>query len=247
MEQHMLNEKYNRPSWRSALDELDSLPGEEKTGYDISWDKLNARLHTNKKTKKSVYIWIAAASFSVLFFIAVFLSTSKKPVVNSVANNIINQKVESPISSIEKKEDVSKKVAFTENSASGVTKETIQPFKKIKNKTNQIVDENIPANIVANKSTVAVIENDSSKIITPQTALPLVKSKQIIFPALKKQMPVIHINEIEKDIRPAEAVAGNDTHRGLRIRFFSGDNTNRNEEQVSYQEGGLKIKLSPQN
>ena len=103
MEQHMLSEKYNNQSWRSSLDDLDSLPGEEKASTGVSWNKLNARLQvTAKKNKRTLYLWLAAACVVISFFTVVFVSTFKQPTASSFAATKTNNKTASPNKKIEK-------------------------------------------------------------------------------------------------------------------------------------------------
>src|SRR5262244_4018272 len=52
----------NTPHWRDKLDDLDHLPG-STFSRDAAWDKLHGRLRGNKKSKKIVWYWIAAACF----------------------------------------------------------------------------------------------------------------------------------------------------------------------------------------
>src|SRR4249919_3088538 len=76
---NMSNENPNNTSpWRNKLDELEHSPG-SAFNKDTAWDKLYRRLRVNKKSKKILWYWIAAAC---LFFslIITLLNYHKSPV-----------------------------------------------------------------------------------------------------------------------------------------------------------------------
>ncbi|MFT3911763.1 MAG: hypothetical protein QM737_20230 [Ferruginibacter sp.] len=232
----MLNEKYNS-SWKSGLDQLSALPGEAGHDMNAVWEKLDTRLQKKQSDKKFPWYWVAAACVcGCMLVVSLLLNNKKENIQQEIAKDNIT---------VNKKEIVQTPVIKETN-----VHASIPVIKKAKTPV-QSVAKNV---IIKSKTMVPVIkpveeiipEKKDSLIMTsniPQT----IKSKPIVFTSLKKKLPVVHINELEKPVQPVENVAGSNDRNSFRLRLFNSDIRLGSPEINNENSNAIKIKLSPQN
>ena len=231
----MSNGKFNS-NWKTSLQELSCLPGEDRPDINAAWQKLEVRLNTKKKNRKPLFYWLAAASVLTCIMIAILPGKHNK---ETATQNFTQQnkpagkkEIEKPVLG-KKQNDITIKQTNKKHNPNLVT-------------TKIPVVKSISIPVVAEPLTTIPAEKNDSLLaftIIPQK----IKSKPIVFSSLKKKMPVVHINDIEKPVDPIEAVAGNNDRPAFRVRLF-----NRNFSAVSPavnndNTSGLKIKLPAQN
>ena len=231
----MSNEKYNS-NWKTGLQELSSLPGEDYPDINAAWQKLEVRLNAKKKKRKPLFYWLAAASVLTCIMIAILPGKTNK---ETAIQNLIQQnkqtgkrEIEKPFP-LEKQNDIAIKQLDKKHKPDLVTI-----------KSPVVKSHSIPVVI----EFVAVIPPEKKDSLIASTIIPQnIKSKPIVFSSLKKKMPVVHINDIEKPVDPIEAVAGNNDRPAFKVRLFNrnilpGSSTDNNDNRI-----GLKIKLPSQN
>ncbi|MEO8769220.1 MAG: hypothetical protein ABI402_04030 [Ferruginibacter sp.] len=231
----MSNEKYNS-NWKTNLQELSCLPGENKPDVNAAWQKLEARLSTKKRKRKPLVYWLAAASFLTCILITILPGKNNKETANQNLTRQNKQADKKEIAiqfSHEKKNDI-------------VITQLNKKFKPkpITNKIHLIKSYSVPT-VTEPVLTITSEKKDSfiTSTIIPQT----IKSKPIVFSSLKKKMPVVHINDIEKPVDPIEAVAGNNDRPAFRVRLFNRNISAGSPAGYNDNISGLKIKLPPQN
>lgn len=218
----------------AALDELSALPG-ETSQVQSSWDKLDKRLRTKKAGKKTFWYWMAAACVITCMIILVIMNNNKISDINT--NTVVNKPIPSQKESIQSIQVIDETKLVVQSKEEKKQKHNVNPVKTIavKEKTSLTKAEPVIVPVIEKKDSV------QANNIAIKTTI----QKPIVFTALKKKIPVVHINELEKPIQPMEAVAGNSDHQP-RLRFFKKDNAQ--ESSSSGQDGNIfKIKLSPQN
>ena len=224
----MSEEKHNSSeSWRLALGELSSLPGEDLYDVNKGWRNLGIRLYSKKKKSKKIWYWTAAACISICAGGA-WLNTNEKTAIQNTA------KAEKRINSTDALQPIPAIIPAI-------------PLKFISLKREHAVSATTrrplytPVPVIS--ITIPAIELNS--IISVINDSPVVKSKPIFFTALKKKILVVHINDLETPTTRVEEVVGNNDHP-LRIRVF---NSTISQPFPSGNDAGdiLKIKIFPQN
>jgi hypothetical protein len=231
----MSNEKFNK-DWIIGLQELSVLPGEIKPDMNAAWGKLEARLNTKKKNRKPLLYWLAAASVLTCILVAIIPGKNGKEIV---AHHFAKEN-----KPVDKKEIIR---SFSPENSKDIV---IAPLNKI-NKHGHVLNKipvikSIPIAVVQVPLVIDIQENKDN--LPASTNIPQnIKSKPIVFSALKKKMPVIHINDIEKPVDPVEAVAGNNDRPAFRIKLFSRNISTGSPIDNNDNSSGFNIKLPPQN
>jgi len=232
----MLNEKYNS-GWKKELDQLSALPDEADHDMNAVWEKLNSRLEEKQSGKKFPWYWLAAACVcGCIMMAAIFLNNKKENTKQDIV------KENRPTG---KKEIVQTPVIKEINVHGSIPaiKKTKEPFRSTVK--NGIVRPKTIVPAVKPVEEMILEKKDSSMIASsiPQTIQP----RPIVFTSLKKKLPVVHINELEKPVQPIEAVAGNSDRPPFRLRLFNRDIQPGSPDINNENSNALKIKLPPQN
>ncbi len=236
----MPGEKQISMNWRNNIDELVSLPGENAPSFNNAWEKLELRLQQGKKQRKVYWYWAAAACI-IACFMAIWLKENNK--TGKAVEPVVKD-----FPSIHKKETA----PVITNETRAIKKENIvtalPPFEQ-KQKTGRKIN---PVRTTDTTSVVTLIAKNTDSInstvgITNIVAnSQTIKQKLIVFNALKKKLPVVHINDIEKPVATNESVAGNNEH-SFKLRLFRRDISTSSPGEVNDNNGIFRIKIPPQN
>lgn len=178
----MTNEKQNEPiSWKDKLEALDSLPGELMPDKNAVWEKLQHRLYKKPVHNRAVWYWAAACLLTGIIIAGLIIVQKDSSPVKDISIGKSNKtKIVPPVPSIEKKEMAAVippvETAIANNSEN---KSPSIHFNKIMKKARPVNTIIIP---LAEINVHAPAPN------------PLIA---IAGPAPKKQIPVVHINELE--------------------------------------------------
>lgn len=233
----MLYEKQNEYSWRNDLDELNSLPGESQPSYHSVWDKLELRLNKKETSKRKLWYFVAAAASLVSIVILAGINFNGKNQLIAPANIVQNNSL---ILQSEKQRLQEVKEQLPLITASSIKEK--KSAKSIQSKSITNKEDVFPKDDAI--AIIPAMKEDSVK--DHPLVMENITRKPIVFPSLKKKIPVVHLNELEKPITPVEAVAGNGG-RSLRDRFFRNDLSNETDPPISTNGNVITIKLSPQN
>lgn len=236
------NQTDNHASWKNALDELSVLPDEAMRNSEASWNILETRLKQSKNAYRKYLYWMAAASIFISIAVAGWLilqypneSSGQRTFAKSAAQPLHNENIITGkhSGSVIKKSDqtgpiktATKKMVME---VAATTKDTMQELVTITNPSSlQIPEDTVQHN---------------QELVNISTQL---RAKPVVFPALKRKIPVVHLNEIEQPVHPFESVAGNNDRNAastlIRKQIIQDDENNL------YQNGTIiRIKLSPQN
>ncbi len=234
----MSNENRNSiDNWKSNLDELSSLPGEEIFNKSVSWGNLHQRLGGKKSNKKSIWYWMAAACFLLALMLPfINLNKGRHQVIQSevAGKRPGNIKASPPVI----KEDVAK---------------IINPSSAKKSETVTIVNENkIRKSVISGEVNKSIHVTDTVRGMAEElqnlnTISPVENSSNIasIRPE-KKKLRVIHINELGDSFdQPQDMSHGREVH-SFQFKFgdqvvYTNSSTSHNKEGVTL----IKAKPSP--
>ena len=232
----MYNNNYS--NWKSALDQLSSLPGDNViSADDNAWEKLNGRLSKKKKSPKANWYLIAAACVlgSIPFFYLNHPKNNSDQHLNYTTsagidnnNSVAAKKIISPLT-LSKSNDVS---LLKYKSYAVKHKSKYPTLNKLK-----ITWSTYDINKETSEETSLIKER-----INPLNKPLIVQSNKIIFPELKNVIPLVHINDLDKPTDPVRIVADNKAH-SFKLRLF-----NRDALPPASEESGatfFKIKISP--
>ena len=203
----------NNPSWSSRLDELDSLPGENSSGKNRSWEKLQARLQEKKENKKMAWYWAAACLFALILLpwalqhkkeeIGFAGSPSVKQPNIPADTAMVKNNITVPV---KKNKDIPPSIKVNVPAANSTASKLPQPVKKkipdgdtVTTPAESIV-ATVPVNNLLNNPTVT----DTGKVIAA------------VAPS-KKKLRIVHINEITD---PAQTGFTNSTEGNSEFRRF---------------------------
>ncbi len=202
MEQDMQNEKPGKANWTDRLEDAEVLSAFTLQDKTATWNKLHSRLNKRSGRKKTAWYWAAAAGLLIVMTIS-FLTISKMqttPLNNTAVEPALKQLPVSQFAVVNKQSVITpgggnRKITIADRNILRKTNSLKQQVKdtgyEIPDTVNQINDAaiaaytNLPAPV---KQTSA----DSASIITTVAAMPV-----------KKQLKVVHINELEE---PAPAM-----------------------------------------
>lgn len=206
----MSNENHNNsPTWKSKLEELESLPGETMPDNNAAWEKLHARLEGGKPQKKVVWYWIAAACILFLFMIPLIVLNKKD---HQLANTEPNQN-QPGAKQNQRREPAS--VAITNHEKdSGTIKYPVLSEKDVaivSDKSRQLVHGNIQENKTENFRVYDTVSIQNPMAGTIQKTLQAIDTSSHTVSAVltKKRLPVVHVNELEESPDMSTQVARN--------------------------------------
>ena len=233
----MSNENHN--NWRSKLEELSSLPGENQQDKNVAWDKLHSRMGGKKRSKKAVWYWAAAACILFALMIPAVIFNKKNHQVDNVTIKQKPSEIKTSVATIiDKKEAV-------ENSIPGlpVKNEIIVTAKSNKTESkiiagNKINKLRLPDTVSAQN---IVTETDNTSLQPIHTSSYLTA----IIPA-KKRLKVVHINELGDPVELATDMAREADKRSfLSIKLANEEVYNNPSVALSKSDFTiLKMKLS---
>jgi len=205
----MQNENHNNlQSWKSKLEELDSLPGEAMRDNKAAWEKLHARLEGRKPRKKILWHWMAAACILFLFMITLIIPDKKNDQPANIASVQDQQKTK------QNQHEKQNTVAMANPKKDSVTsKHPVFSKKKVvvnSIKYNQLVhrtkeDKNVNLRIY---DTVSVENPIAASVKKPLQAIDSSSVLVSTMPA-KKRLPVVHNNELDNPVHISPLVARN--------------------------------------
>ena len=179
----MSDKNQNNTSWRNRLDELDSLPHENISGKNASWEKLHDRLK-EKPTRKKTYWYLAAACLFAITLLTLNLynyqQSSSIPQINTVQKNTASFNIKAGIQENKTNLDVN-----TQKNNTVISKNKADE-KLIRSKKTFVRKENVQNEITPLKEPVLVITKSS----------PIVDSTAAVVNIPKKRLRVVHINEL---------------------------------------------------
>lgn len=203
----MSNEKQDSyEHWKSKLDNLDSLPGEIMPDKNEVWEKLYARLNENKRSKKVIWYWVAAACILFALMIPVIFRNNK---MHQLAKDEIRQNQPEARTLIAKKPGQKDSIKVGNPVLSGENTITVTE-KLYKPRNIVILQKQITKlrlyNTVSTQNLVT--ETLKNSIRTVDTASYLTATNPV-----KKKLPVVHINELGDPVDVPEEVARNSDKR----------------------------------
>ncbi len=201
----MSNENQNNShTWKSKLEELESLPGETMPDKNAAWEKIHARLDGKTSERKPVWYWIAAASVLFLFMIPFFISNKKNHQLsdtglkqNQYERKQNQQEKQVPVATVNPH-----KYSFT-------AENTALPKKNLPvifDKSNKKGFKNIAENKKDQLRLYDTVNTQNQITKTTNNALQIIDSASgiaSIMPA-KKRLPVVHINELGEPENPPQ-------------------------------------------
>jgi hypothetical protein len=228
----MSNEKHNDPfGWKSKLEGLTGLAGEDAMDNEASWQKLERRLQDKPRKSKAGWYWAAACILAALF-IPMMMNKKENGVVKSSSKEEI--KITPLLVPSTSTNEMIQAHAEVE------PKLIENPVKKDKNsigiKATQKKEEPV---VVAER----LIEKDPVATVVP-TATDTASTIVAAVP-LKKKLSVVHINELGPSSVQAFTPV-NFAQAPVKIRYR---NTKPAEQSFATQQTtvGFKIRLSPKN
>jgi len=199
----MQSENHNNfPTWKSKLEELESLPGETMPDKNAAWEKLDARMKGKKPQKKAVWYWIAAACILFLFTIPSIIPGKKdhQPANTALKQNQNEKPASVPILSPPKDSATikypvlsKKKVAVISIKSNQLAHRNIREDKSVKFRVYDTVSIENPIAATVKKTLQAI--DTSSVFVSTMPA--------------KKRLPVVHVNELDDPANIPPQVARN--------------------------------------
>lgn len=229
----MLHEKPNEPgNWREELDGLTQLPG-EALDKAVAWENLQQRFTATPKQKKKTWYWIAAAACFIL------LATMQWIKENNIEKELV-QNTKQPYKNIPvqtiKRTTVSDTFLSKKINRLTLIKKHHQCIPSNKALLHELVaDKNADISKATNiENTVAVIPDSSAQPV-------------VTINPPKKQLRVVHINEVSQPIEEKERFA----HAPKKQSESGFTEANRMSvspfNSYSSSDHSLKINLSPNN
>ena len=206
----MQNKSYNNfPTWKSKLEELESLPGEAMPDKNTAWEKLHARLEGKKPQRKAVWYWIAAACILFLFIVPLIVSDKKD-------HQLAHTKLKQNQSESKQNQDQQHAAVaiITHNKDSVTIKHSFLSGKGaaiVSNKSNQLVHKNILENKTEDIRIYDTVSNQSPMAVTLKKSLQVADTSSGIVSIIrtKKRLPVVHVNELDDAVDIPPLVARN--------------------------------------
>jgi hypothetical protein len=229
----MLSKKHNDPFyWKNKLEALECLPGEAALEKNAMWEKLDNRLHKTKPDSKAIWFWIAAGLLPLIIVTCAMLNDTENTPIKQVI-----QKNKNANTAVLILTPVSKETAIISVSAPIENKQPISSYVAVKEK--KILMDTIKANesITAIFPEEPVIEPTTDNTLTTDTAFAIATAT-----AVKKKLPVIHINELEAF--PVQFTAPVNYAGSVKLRKSKTNNQNITTNQNRI---GFNIKLSSKN
>jgi hypothetical protein len=201
----MLSEEQNkRFHWKNKLEDLENLP-DETFNKEVVWDKLYERLQEKSKKKKFIWYW-AAAVLLLMLLVPFFTRHSSKPqltvAVDSVKNSeriIGSSRINHDINVVKNKDSMSPaedKAIATENKFNRINRDDMSSRRLVNHiRVSDTVSARLPGETIA-KSLQSV---------------DMVPNVAVIMPP-KKQLKVVHINELGDPVEELPNVVRNETH-----------------------------------
>lgn len=233
----MSNENHN--NWRSKLEELSSLPGENQPDKNASWEKLHAHMGGKRPNRKALWYWVAAACLLLALMIPAMIFNKK---AHQVDNVTIKQKPSEIKTTVATRFD---KIDSIKNSR------IVLPVENeilVAAKSNKTGSEIIPRNkidklrltdTVSAQNLVAEASNNSLQPIDNSSYL------AAIIP-LNKKLKVVHINELGDPVElPTDIAREVDKRSFLSLKLANGEVYNNPSVAFSKSDFTiLKMKLS---
>jgi hypothetical protein len=201
MESNMSNGNRNSATWRSKLDELESLPGEIMPDKNAAWDKLHSRLATKRNNNKKVtWYWTAAACVLFALMIPTFVTNKREAQLTTTTIKQNLSRVKTPARTLIEKD---------------VLKENVRPAKKseiisVRTKNEKLNSKTIPqetSNEIRLYDTVSshsLMKENVNIISQPADTLSYIASALPV----KKKLKVVHINELGDPVEISPDIAG---------------------------------------
>jgi hypothetical protein len=208
----MTSENQNSNNWKIKLDELSSLPGETVVDKNAAWTKLDARLRRKRKEAKPIWYWVAAAC--ILFAIMIPLLLLNKEDGQLTTVEIEQKPIEtkkSEVTAVVKKDSI-KKITSPSAQKNMVT---------VENKTHKIstiISAKKPINqfrvpiTVSTQDMMAETKNISLQPINIPSGL-------AASPPVKKQLKVVHINELGDPVKEMPEMANREVLHSFQIKL----------------------------
>lgn len=191
----MSNGKQNNyESWKSKLDDLDSLPGETIPDKNEQWEKLYSRLGGKKRSRKSIWYWVAAVCILFVLLIPPLFYKSNDHQVSFIQKQKNNTEPESHTIKNSFKKGIDEKDSSRILNSSIVINmraktETLSPKKNRK----YIYEKQM--NIIRLADTVSkqnILPEAKSNSLSPMDTF----SSLAISTPIRKKLKVVHINEL---------------------------------------------------
>ena len=205
----MQNESHNNsPTWKSKLEELESLPGETTPDNNAAWEKLYTRMKGRKPQKNILWYWIAAACILFLFIIPMIV-TDKKDDQLTVTERKQHQ---SEIQQHQQQQPASLAIINRKKDSVAI-KHPALPKKNvtiISDKPNELLANNIQeskSEALRVRDTVSS-ENGIARPVKKMVQAIDTSSYFVSMPA-KKTLPVVHVNELDEAVDIPPMVARN--------------------------------------
>lgn len=193
--------------WQEKLDEMNQVPIDFHFQQQAVWNKLEDSIQ-NKRVKISLPIWIRyAAAIVIVAMISTWFFYSNTPSSNEIIKNIVNNnKAE--------KHAIKKEI---KNPTTHHPTKIIYGFVKTTNNNLPATQSNLNVeqaiNAAATTSTTAAFEATATTTTTTtattvtetETRTPIAQNKK----NTPKRLPVIHINEIGREVPPVYAITNN--------------------------------------
>ncbi len=194
--------------WKHRLDELDSLPG-QPFDKESAWEKLQNR-RQQKKGKKMLWLYVAAASFIAILFLVWFSPLKKENMlVEKGEKNLPVEKIISP-EIIPAPADSKSPAAETRPEIKSVVRVKIFQEKTQPVVTNERIKPGVKAIII---TTTPPLEKSDSIQNLPE---PLVNVASTV--AARRKLPVVHINELGDMPQPVITAGKTDRH-SFQLKF----------------------------
>ncbi|HEY5465203.1 MAG TPA: hypothetical protein VIJ95_18220 [Hanamia sp.] len=216
----MSNGKQNNyENWKSKLDNLDSLPGENMPDKNEEWEKLYARLGGKKRSKKAVFYWAAAACILFALMIpSLYFKNNNHQLSNTQMkkNNIEsdNYRIKNSSNKIIDKKD-SALISRSALSANDQIKTEMTSPKKIKKNIyeKQMNLLRLPDTI----STKNLLAETKSNSLSP---IDTFSSLATSIPT-KKKLKVVHINELGDPVEALPDIVRNTDKHSFQFKIAS--------------------------
>ena len=202
----MLSEEQNKSfHWKNKLDELENLP-DETFNKEVVWDKLHASLQEKSKKKKFIWYWAAAVLLLVLL-VPFFTRHGTKPQFTVAVDSVKNSERIIGSSPINHKTSVVK----NKDSTSLVEDKAIAIENRFSRTNHGAVSSRRLVNHIRVSDAVSARLSDET-IAKSLQPIDIVPNVTVVIPP-KKQLKVVHINELGDPVEELPNVARNaETH-----------------------------------
>ena len=233
----MLNEKQtDTVGWKKKLEDMDSLPGEAPAGNHVAWEKLHNRLHEAPGRKKTAWYWAAAC----LLLLAAFPFVIRKASIQAPLKDLVHQKQlltpAAPVVLI----DAARQPLITSKS---IVKNKARSFTINPNRHNSIKDT------VRQQEAMVVTALQPDTLTNQPDEDSAGKTPAVVTTAaVKKKLPLVHINELGKQEQENAKFASHNSWPSFQIKFLNQDNTSgATLPAVNAAQDMLKIKIPLKN